>query len=226
MRDLAQSHSIADAYTMETLEAYSRDSVLAQFPIPRMSIREAQLTLRFAVDSVTDPPVEPDPAEFRELWLKTLRNRVVPTALAEVGRVDNKRVVAAFDKRLGAAAVDAAIDPDVLLTEGREEELVRTTLKFLGQQVESFPASTRKSVDNTDLSGAFERVVRDEMAELQRAARQLEKARVAAQSDVAVLVTAEALTAVPQSQISEITLTVTMDDVQFGTADEQTGNRG
>jgi hypothetical protein len=216
MRDLAQSHAISDAYTVETLESYRRDPLLAQFPVPRMAIREVQLKIRFAVASVQDPPTEPDPTEIRNLWLKAVQERILPQALTAVGRADNKTVVTAFKRRLAAPEAALAVDAADVLASDRREALTNATLSFLKEQVAALPASARRSVDRTDLLPELERVVARELPEIQRAARQLEAARVAAQSDLDVVVTSEALGSVSDSRISELNVTVAMDDVQFG----------
>lgn len=216
MRDLAQSHTISDAYTVELLDTYQREATLSQLPLPRMSIRGAQLTLRFAVAAVQDDVVGLNPDELRELWLRTLRDRVVPRALREAGRLDNRRVVGAFEKRLAVAGAKEAVDPDALLGDGREPELVDSTVKYLHRLTQSLPVSIRRSFENTDLPEAFERIARAEMPELRASARQLEQARRASQADLNVSVTTEALAALPDSQISQLVLTVSMEEIQSG----------
>lgn len=217
MRDLAQSHTISDAFTVDVLDTYRRDTVLAQIPVPRLSIREARLTLRFAVDAVEDREAVLEPAELQDLWLEAVRDRVVPKALTEVGRIDNKRVVGAFERRLKTGGATVSIDPETLANDGREEELIASTLGFLAREVDALPPSTRKSFEGTDLAGSFERIVRSEIPELRSAVRQLATARRASQADLTVSVTTESLAAVPQHQISELVLTVSMEEVQSGT---------
>jgi hypothetical protein len=221
MRDLARSHSVSDAYTVETLESYRQDPLLGQFPVPRMAIREVQLTLRFAVSDVQDPVVEEDPGAIRELWLRSVRERILPLALAQVGRADNRTVVTAFAKRLSAPGVELVVEPADVLAPDRADVLAKATLTFLNEQASTLPLAARRSIEKTGLASAFERVVAQELPELQRAARQLEQARIAKQSDLDVLVTSEALGSVPDNRISELTVTVSMDEVQLGTQDEQ-----
>ena len=221
MRDLARSHSVSDAYTVDTLESYRQDPVLGQFPVPRMAIREVQLTLRFAVSDVQDPVVEEDPGAVRELWLRTVQERILPLSLAEVGRADNRTVVAAFAKRLASPGAELAVEAGDILATDRADALARTTLAFLKEQASTLPQTARRSIEKTELAAAFERIVAQELPELQRAARQLEQARIAKQSELDVLVTSEALGSVPDNRISELTVTVAMDDVQFGAQDEQ-----
>ena len=70
------------------------------------------------------------------------------------------------------------------------------------------------------MKGALERAVRAEIPELVNAARQLEQARRAAQVDLNVAVTTESLTSLPDSQISELVVEVSMDELQRGSAAE------
>jgi hypothetical protein len=226
MRDLAQSHTISDAFTVELVDTYRREATLSQLPLPRLSIREAQLTLRFAVAAVQDDVVGLEPDELGDLWLRTVRDRVVPMALTDVGRIDNKRVVGAFERRLAAPGAAASVDSSALLAEGQEAELVQSTINYLTGLVESLPISTRRSFENTDLAGSFERIVRAEIPELRAAARQLDQARRAAQADLNVSVTTEALAAVPDSQISELVLTVSMEEIQLGSVPDLGGAEG
>ena len=216
MRDLAQSHTISDAFTVEMLETYRREATLSQLPLPRMSIQAAQLTLRFAVSSVQDDVKGLDRGELGDLWLRTVRDRVMPKALMDVGRIDNKRLVDVIERRLDAPDAAASVDPESLLAEGREAELTKSTISYLTGLVEALPPSSRKSFDNTDLAGSLERIVRAEIPELRAAAQQLDQARRAAQADLSVSVTTEALAAVPDGQISELTLTLTMEEIQMG----------
>ncbi|KQR16017.1 hypothetical protein [Cellulomonas sp. Leaf334] len=216
MRDLAQSHTISDAFTVDLLDAYRREPTLSQLPLPRVSIRSAQLTMRFAVLTVQEPVAVLEPAELGEFWLRSIRERVVPRVLQDVGRFDNERVVGAFERRLAVTDPTSVIDPGALLAEGGEPELVRSTIGYLTKLVDSLPVSTRRALEGLDLAGSLERTVRAEVGELRAAARRLEDARKASQADLDVSVTAEALAGVPDSQISELVLTVSMEEIQLG----------
>ena len=55
-----------------------------------------------------------------------------------------------------------------------------------------------------------------ELPELQRAARRIAEARRAAQAELDIAVHSEDLQGLPESQVSEMELTVSLDDVQFG----------
>ena len=222
LQDLARSHSISDASSLDILDAYGRDPVLAQLPVPRMSIKQAQLTLRFAVSAIQEEEKPLDPEEVRDLWVDALRNRVVPKALAEVGRMDNKRVVAAFDRVVTKGSLDTELDPQVVLGPGREQDLIRLSHRFLLDQVDAIPSSTRRSFEKLDVDGALDHALRDEIPDLIAAVRQLEQARKAAAADLNVSITTDALAEIPDGQLSELTLTVSMDELQRGAAPTRT----
>jgi len=227
LRDLVQSHSIADAYTVRTLEMYQRDGVLSHFPVARLTISQAQLTVRFAIAGVQPPKGSPpDTGELRELWLTALRERIVPDSLREIGRLDNQRLVAAIAKRLEVQDAGSSIEPAMLLEDGQEARLAEATLKYLSTLVESLPVSTRKALEGTDLMGVLGKAVRREVPRLRDAARALQEARGAGEGELDVLVTAEALKALPESQISQLTLTVGIEDVRVGTRPDDLAGSG
>ena len=223
LQDLARSHSISDASSLDILDAYGRDPVLAQLPVPRLSIREAQLTLRFAVSAIQEEEKPLDPEEVRDLWIDALRSKVVPRALAEVGRIDNKRVVAAFDRVVAKGSLEAELDPQVVLGTGREQDLIALSQKFLLEQVETIPTSTRRSFEKLDVDGALDHALRDEIPDLIAAVRQLEQARKAAAADLNVSITTDALAEVPDGQLSQLTLTVSMEELQRGAVPDREG---
>ncbi|MGE0228739.1 MAG: hypothetical protein AB7I38_01105 [Dehalococcoidia bacterium] len=216
MRDLAQSHAISDAYTLEAFDAYRRDTMLSHLPVPRLSIREAQITLRFAVDAVQDAKAGLDSDDLRALWLDAMRTRVIPRVLTDLGRFDNERVVTAFDRRLEEAEPPAFIEAADLLAEGTEERLVKSTLTFLSAEVAKLPATVRRSIESAAFAPTLERVVREEIPDLRSAARRLEAARQAAEGELEVSITRESLGTLADHQVSELTLTLTLEDLQSG----------
>jgi hypothetical protein len=188
--------------------------------VPRLTIRQAQLKLKFAISEINDQVTGLSEDELRELWSTALNSKVVPKALSEIGRSDNKRVVSAFERVVGPATPTADFDPRAVLVEGREDELIESTLSFLTRQVGAIAPSTRRSFERLDVKGALERAVRAEIPELVNAARQLEQARRAAQADLNVAVTTASLTSLPDSQISELVVEVSMDELQRGSPAE------
>ncbi len=218
LRDLAQSHAISDASTVEILDAYGRDDALSQLPVPRMSIRQAEIRLRFAVAEIQDEPAELGAEEVRDLWTAALQDRVLPAALLEVGRLDNKRVSAALHKAVAQGGLTAELDPALLLREDGEARVIKLSHAFLDKQIQTVAPSYRASLEGLDVSGALIRALRDEVPQLIDAVRQLDASRRAAAANLSVAITTESLASVPEAQISELVLTVSMDEVQRGSS--------
>jgi len=74
--------------------------------------------------------------------------------------------------------------------------------------------------------GVLGKAVRREVPRLRDAARALQEARGAGEGELDVLVTAEALKALPESQISQLTLTVGIEDVRVGTRPDDLAGSG
>ncbi|PFG44515.1 hypothetical protein ATJ88_3240 [Isoptericola jiangsuensis] len=216
LRDLAESHSVADAFTVQTLETYRHDPVLSQLPVPRMAIGEVQLTLRFVVDAVEDPTGTVDPQQLLDVWRAAVRDRVLPRALASAGRLDNPRIVAALDKRLARPGVAQEVDLASALDPSRTGTLDDLTVKFVEEQVAALAPTFRKSLDGSSFSEDLKAVVAEEAGGIEREVEAFRQAQVAPQSDVDVRIDAAALAATPESQVSELRLTVRPEELSLG----------
>jgi hypothetical protein len=217
LRDLSQSHAVADSHTRQILETYRKDPVLAQFPVPRITIRQATLRLKFLVKDQAPPPPDDDPEEYRAIWAKTLREQIMPRVLDKLDKLDNKAVVAALADRLSQPEVEAAVNFSRLLDETQRAALQDETVSLLVGQFRALPKSVKRYLPQEEqiLKVAAE-VVATEIPDIQRAAKKLQEVRGAALSKIDVTVNAEDLRQAPESQISEIELTVGLEEIQRG----------
>ncbi len=217
LRELAQSHTLADAQTRQVFENYRNDPVLSQFPIPRVVIQQATLKLRFIVTQYGTGPVADDPKQYKDLWRQALRERVVPGLLSDIGKRDNTALLDAVQKRLSKTNIEDQIELEQLLNPAKLAQLQQETVKLLVAEVESLPKSVRRLLpESQQLQAAVTRVVDHEMPAVQRAAIALQKANQAAQNNLDVEVRAEELKSVPDSQINELELTVAIEDIARG----------
>jgi len=56
LRDVAQARFMSDTFSKQISFAYERDGVLRQFPVPRVDIDEAEITLHFVIKEVAIDP--------------------------------------------------------------------------------------------------------------------------------------------------------------------------
>ena len=217
MRDLARSHVMADAQTREVFESYKKDPVLTHFPVPRVTITQATVKLKFSIKDHTPSTIGVDPKEYQDLLAKSIRERVVPQFLQSIGRFDNKEVTARVTDRVDKAALHTRIPDAQLVDPERLPQLEQAMTTLLLEQVRALPKSIVKQMPSgATLDAAMRDVVAREVAEVQQAALTLKRNVEDAQNDIDVSVRADELKALGDSQVNEILLTVALEDVEGG----------
>jgi hypothetical protein len=88
------------------------------------------------------------------------------------------------------------------------------TLEYRETFVESLPAAIKKLLEGSDLAAVFDRVVRKEIPSLRDAVQDLKGQGEHGELDV--LVTAEELKSLRDNRLTELLLTLGMEDVRFG----------
>jgi hypothetical protein len=79
LTELTLARRIADAYTKELFDEYSEDPRLAALSIPRAVLDEVTISLKFQVNEVTSPPIEPIVLNRLEaVWSKVFRESTLP----------------------------------------------------------------------------------------------------------------------------------------------------
>lgn len=100
LRDVAQARFMSDTFSKQISFLYERDGVLRYFPVPRVDINEAEITLYFAIREVAV-----DPARH------TLRNSTIGSLFDQYSvRIvrETMQVVRELSRRASAAAPDDA----------------------------------------------------------------------------------------------------------------------
>ena len=215
MRDLARSHVVSDAQTREVFESYKKDPVLTHFPVPRMTITQATVKLKFSIKDHAPPTTSVDPKEYQDLVAKSIRERVVPQFLQTIGRFDNKEVTAKVTDRVEKAALQTRIADTQLVDPERLPQLEQSMTTLLLEQVRALPKYIVKQMPaGTALDVAMQQAVAREAREVQQAAMILKRNVENAQNDIDVSVRADELKALGDSQVNEILLTVALEDVE------------
>lgn len=222
LRDLAQSHAAADAQTRQALESYRQDPVLSQFPVPRVVIQQASVKLRFVITGHgTGTSGGDDPKQYRDLWTESLRERVLPQFLLNVGKLDNKAVADAMRARLSKPGIEDRVEATSLSDASKLSAIKEQTAMVIVDEAESLPKSVRRYLpDKGALLAAAKQVVDHEMPEVQRAAEAIHKANQAARSDLEIAIRPDDLKSVPDAQINELQLTLSLEPVERGSKEQ------
>ena len=213
LRDLVESRVAADGLSREHAQAYWADPVLSQFPVPRFAIKEATLKLRFAVDEVQTTGGTANPAPVREAWAREMLASVLPGAL-KAARLDAESS-AALLKRLERSA--ATLDVKALIA-GKASEAAAAAVKWMLDARGALPAAPRDKLKLQALRGAVAADVQAAAVAFVPRARQIVVSEGVLRSRLDIAIKRADLAQVPESQVHELTLTFSTDDLQPGGA--------
>jgi hypothetical protein len=149
LADVARARVVSDELTRDLAEVYRADTVLGSMSVPRLVIDQAELTLRFAMSEITEPPPSPRPdaPEVRDAWARHVDEVVVPRLAA--------RLELAPEAFAGVGATAATAAPTrgtrpVLerAIEGDTKPLATATAAAMSDVFPSLPDEDRKRLRN------------------------------------------------------------------------------
>jgi hypothetical protein len=130
LRDVAQARFMSDVFSRQISFVYEGDGVLRRFPVPRVDIEEAEITLHFAINQVA---IDPDRRSSRNAaigaWFDKYSVRIVRAAMWEV-REAIRSGLGAVNNDPSAAAILADLEKGLLSDENRELVTGRLLQKF------------------------------------------------------------------------------------------------
>lgn len=228
LAELARARAIADELTKELVEDYEKDPVLASMSVPRITMKEIGLTLRFTVDDVEEvPPAEPDPAAIRKEWPASFSRRIDRVVERLAGGAD--KLTEEERKQLKAVLARTASGqiPTQLLKEavaGRVDRVAGAVAKPALDKWATLPPTLRKRLGN---KAAFTKALTDVVARdldgylKKKRSRAFMEAALA--SSVKVAVQRDQLPSDPAQQ-QEIHLTLSGEDLEIVLDDRNRGD--
>lgn len=221
LRDLVESRVAADSLSREHAEAYWADPVLSQFPVPRFAIKEASLKLRFAIDDLKPGEGTVDPGLIRKAWAQEVLARVLPQSL-KAARLDDE-ASAALVKRLESSS--AALDVKSLVA-GRANDAAAATLKWVVEARGALPPGPREKLKLQALRVAVAADMQSAAVAFLPRVKQIIASDAVMKSRLDIAVKRADLAQVPESQVQELTLTFSTDDLQLGGQPATAGGNG
>lgn len=215
MRDLAASGAVSDAQTRRLMEDYSKDPLLAQFPVSRVTIRQATMRLKFAVSDNASTQTALTPEALRGVWAKAMKATILPSMLAGLGKVEAKAIAASIEKGMTIAGIRAAIAVDDLVFDGRDTALGRQTVDFIMSRVRTLPKAALAALPSEKLlANAAAEASKKAVPAIRQAVKELLGSASSGLSSPQVSVAASELREIPDAKISEIELSFSMEDIQ------------
>lgn len=218
LKGVTNARVAADLASRAAQEQYSSDSVLGDVPVPRMVIRDAEVTLRFVVDEeqTEDFSSRVKDAQAR-LWWHAV-SKALPT-LVRIDRNDLKESEAFRRAVLSAARnlLDESLQVDVakaLRAPDEQEHAIAATATLVESVLAKLPSDLRQQALP---SRELKKVLRPRLAALfSNSEVQLHEAGTATAAlghKLAVSVTKDALEAAAPVAVHELKLRLSSDDL-------------
>jgi hypothetical protein len=217
LAEVVRGRLAADFLTAQLVETYRKDPALSMLSVPRVTINEMSVKLRFAVTALETPPVMATTTAggATEAWRDVLQERVL-------NRVATSRLEEVPPEMRAEIETRLAEEPPVVDYErvrsaltGEPKGLVEDSVAGVVARFQAVPTRLRRRLGTlTDIRAEVEREVQTELASFIDQAREIEDARLAYRSRLQIEVASDDLQARPTEVIQEVTLTLSMADVE------------
>lgn len=217
LTDVVRARLAADALTADALDAYRADRVLASMSVPRVTVSDMTVRLRFLVSDVTVPEPRPvDLGRAQDGWNVVVRERVVPQLLRgregdEALREDVQRLREALETE------PIVVDPDLLgrAVNGDVDPLADVTAAALLDRVRALSTAARRRLGTiAQLREELQRGVRRELALFIERLRQSQAVEQSLGSRLQVEVVSDLLQQAPAESLQQLEVTVSIADVE------------
>jgi hypothetical protein len=211
--DAIRSRVTADSMSRELVAEYRQDPVLSLFSVPRLAVREMQVTLRFVVQSFEPGSVSEE--AVADAWSAVLSERIVPQLLRERGAGLSADELGAMRStleeqplRVSERAVASALEADT-------RPLIDESVEAVLNRLREVPQRLRRRVGTlTELRNVVRRQVLAELHGFLESQQELANVRGVLDSRLDVGVVRTDLESAPATAIQEVTVKLTMEDIE------------
>lgn len=218
LAEAARGRVAADSLTRDLVAVYRDDPVLSLMSVPRVTVKQMQVTLRFAVEDFDEGPqqyVQPVVGEGdKAAWERTLAERVLPRLLEAQGPTLSGEEMRRVRDAAGAEAPSVATDRLVAAATGDPQALVDESVEAVVARIRSVPTALRRRLGT--LAQVREQIRPEIAVEVETflaGYRRKEDIRRILGSRLDVAVRGGDLSAVAPEVVQEVTVTLEMSDL-------------
>jgi len=216
LTDVVRARLAADALTADSLDAYRADPVLSSMSVPRVTVSDMTVRLRFMVSDVAVPEPRPlDLARIQNLWNIAVRERVLARLMQ--GREDEAVREDAQRLREALEAEPIVVDSDLLrrALDGDTSPLVDSTVSTALDRVRALSSGSRRRLGPvSQLREDLQREATHEAVAFAERVRQEQSIEQALGSRLQVEVVSNQLEQAPAQTLQELEITVSIADVE------------
>lgn len=206
LTDVVRARLAADELTAQALSAYRADPVLSALSVPRVTVSDMTIRLRYITSSVQTPEPRPvDAARAGRTWNELLRTKTLPSVLSgdQLTKIQDS---------LADAPVPVTQDAFDLCRAGQLGPIVDLTASELFRRVRS-----------PEIRQPLQSAVQRDAAALGEELRDLQVADQALRSHLEIEVAADKLAGTSPESVQTLEFTISLDDVDeiIGSSEEQ-----
>lgn len=224
LAELARAQVVSDQLTRDLVEEYQDDPILSTLAVPRVTLGDVDVTLRFTVEEIDEEPeAEVDIDDLRARLSKDTGEKVVLSTLArlQLPREEQAKVLAVF-KETGNRPLGVPTSAGLTnALNGNSRRAVDAMVKPTLEVFDKLPADVRRKVGNKDtFSLNIRRASTAHLETVIKNSKSTANAKAALGSKINVAVTRDALPDDP-GQTQELRLTLRSGDLDLVVADFQ-----
>lgn len=212
LAELTRARVIADQLTADLVAEYERNPVLSAMNVPRVTIGEADVTLRYTVDQLVTPPaVGPDMNAAKTAFDRRVAVEVLPTVMARMNA--DEAVAAEAVKVMERRAKPPGVTELRAAAAGNAAPAVKAATESVLVGFDELPAATRRKIGTkTEFRKELERALSVEVEAVVRDASRQASLQAVLASKMEVSVAKESLSEDP-TRVQELTLSIRGDDL-------------
>lgn len=211
--DAIKSRVTADSISRDLVAQYRQDPVLSMLSVPRLAVRELQVTLRFVVQSFDVGPLSA--AAVTEEWSTVLTDRIIPRVLEErgaslgadeLGEVRSR--VAQEPVRLSPEAMSAAMSEE-------SRSLIDESVEAVLSGLRNVPPRLRRRVGTmAELREELRSQVTAELGDFLEGQRETTRIGAVHDSRLDVGIVRTDFETAPTTAVQEVMVKLTMEDIE------------
>ena len=219
VKDLVQVQMSGDIASMEVLSHYKNNEILKSLDIPRFTLGDINMKLKFAIAEQIEPEQTDTSVKYAETqWLNVINKDVIAGVIASDLRltvIEKRNLQAIFDK-VSLSRTIPDLDMKTALEGSTASKTVQESTKYILGVYEALPADVKKRLpDETAFKTIVDEKVANAFADRMPALKKAAAAKASLERDMEIIVEKAALENINTEQIHEISLNLTPDFIKF-----------
>ncbi len=225
VKDITTSQITADLTSLEYLEHYKKDAILQRMSVPRVSFKNMNMKMRFAVKDVSELKYNTAAiAKVETEWARHINDVILPELIAtHSSKAETRKVYHAASKGVLRKIKRPPLDAETAIT-GNEKGFISKSTDYVADIIKRLPVNVKKDLPRLpQLRTKIKSILTESFAEKKISLKKIAIAKSATDMDVSILVDKESLSQLPSEEMHEIEVSFDMDYIR---AEQEASDNG